>query len=110
MSLVNAMPARAEYETGNVRPLLHEIRHALDRLLTEPRVIIFYLSQLLWPHPSRLNLDHDFPVSNSLIDPMTTIFTIITIAALIGLAVVTAKKQRLLSFCILWFFGHLVIE
>jgi hydrogenase-1 operon protein HyaF len=35
MSLVNAMPARAEFETGNVRPLLHEIRHALDRLLAE---------------------------------------------------------------------------
>jgi hydrogenase-1 operon protein HyaF len=33
MSLVNAMPARAEFETGNVQPLLHEIRHALDRLL-----------------------------------------------------------------------------
>ena len=81
-----------------------------QRLLTEPRVILFYLSQLLWPHPSRLNLDHDFPLSNSLLDPMTTIFSIITIAALIGLAVVTARKQRLLSFCILWFFGNLVIE
>jgi Flp pilus assembly protein TadD len=81
-----------------------------QRLLTEPRVVIFYLSQLLWPHPSRLNLDHDFPLSNSLMDPITTIFSIITIAALIGLAVITARKQRLLSFCILWFFGNLVIE
>ena len=81
-----------------------------QRLLTQPRVVIFYLSQLLWPHPSRLNLDHDFPLSNSLMDPMTTIFAIVTIAVLIGLAVVTAKKQRLLSFCILWFFGNLVIE
>jgi tetratricopeptide (TPR) repeat protein len=81
-----------------------------QRLLTEPRVIIFYLSQLLWPLPSRLNLDHDFPLSNSLMDPMTTFFAIFTIASLIGLAVVTARKQRLLSFCILWFFGNLVIE
>ncbi|MGD9081725.1 MAG: tetratricopeptide repeat protein, partial [Desulfobacterales bacterium] len=81
-----------------------------QRLLTEPRVILFYLSQLLWPHPSRLNLDHDFPLSNSLMDPMTTIYSIITITALIGLAVVTVRKQRLLSFCILWFFGNLVIE
>ncbi len=81
-----------------------------QRLLTEPRVIIFYLSQLLWPHPSRLNLDHDFTLSNSLMDPMTTFFSIFIIAALIGLAVVTASKQRLLSFCIMWFFGNLVIE
>jgi Flp pilus assembly protein TadD len=81
-----------------------------QRLLTEPRVIIFYLSQLLWPHPSRLNLDHDFPLSNSLMDPMTTFFAIFTIASLIGLAVATARKQRLFSFCILWFFCNLVIE
>ncbi|MGW8302045.1 MAG: tetratricopeptide repeat protein [Desulfobacterales bacterium] len=81
-----------------------------QRLLTEPRVVIFYLSQLLWPHPSRLNLDHDFTLSNSLMDPMTTFFSIFAIAALIGLAVVMARKQRLLSFCILWFFGNLVIE
>jgi Flp pilus assembly protein TadD len=81
-----------------------------QRLLTEPRVIIFYLSLLLWPHPSRLNLDHDFTLSNSLTDPVSTLFAIFTIAALIGLAVATARKQRLFSFCILWFFGNLVIE
>jgi Tfp pilus assembly protein PilF len=81
-----------------------------QRMLTEPRVIIFYLSQMLWPHPSRLNLDHDFPLSNSLMDPVTTFFAIFTIASLIGLAIATARKQRLFSFCILWFFGNLVIE
>jgi tetratricopeptide (TPR) repeat protein len=81
-----------------------------QRLLTEPRVIILYLSLLLWPHPSRLNLDHDFTLSNSLMDPWTTFFAILTIAALIGLAVATAKKHRLFSFCILWFFGNLAIE
>ncbi|MGD8666760.1 MAG: tetratricopeptide repeat protein [Desulfobacterales bacterium] len=81
-----------------------------QRLLTEPRVVIFYLGQLLWPHPARLNLDHDFSISHSLLDPMTTFFAILVIAALIGVAVVTAKKQRLLSFCIVWYFGNLVIE
>lgn len=29
------MPARADFETGNVLPLLNEIRHALGRLLTD---------------------------------------------------------------------------
>ena len=41
---------------------------------------------------------------------MTTLFSIIIIAALVGLAIAAARKQRLLSFCILWFFGNLVIE
>ncbi len=33
MSAIEAIDVRAEVETGNVGPLLHEIRHALERLL-----------------------------------------------------------------------------
>jgi len=33
MNATEAIAVRAEFETGNVRPLLHEIRHALERLL-----------------------------------------------------------------------------
>ena len=32
MNSVKPIPARRDFETGNVEPLLHEIRHALDRL------------------------------------------------------------------------------
>ena len=32
MSALEAIATRAEFETGNVKPLLHEIRHALIRL------------------------------------------------------------------------------
>lgn len=32
MNSVKPIPARRDIETGNVEPLLHEIRHALDRL------------------------------------------------------------------------------
>jgi len=43
-----------------------------QRVLTQSRVQIFYLALLLWPAPSRLNLDHDFPASVSLWEPWTT--------------------------------------
>lgn len=43
-----------------------------QRVMTELRVQFFYLGLLLWPAPSRLNLDHDVPVSLSLLDPWTT--------------------------------------
>ena len=33
MSALDAIAVQAEYETGNVGPLLHEIRHALARLV-----------------------------------------------------------------------------
>jgi len=81
-----------------------------ERVLTQPRVVLYYLSLLFFPHPARLNLDHNFPLSHSLIDPVTTLLSLCIIFGLIGLAVYTAKKERLLSFCILWFFGNLVIE
>jgi Flp pilus assembly protein TadD len=81
-----------------------------QRVLTEFRVVIFYISLLIFPHPSRLNLDHDFALSHSLMDPITTLLSIGALAGLVGLAIFTAKRDRLLSFCILWFLGNLVIE
>jgi len=81
-----------------------------QRVLTQFRVIIFYISLILFPHPSRLNLDHDFSISRALVDPPTTLLAIAGILILGGIAIYLAKKERLLSFCILWFLGNLVIE
>jgi protein O-mannosyl-transferase len=81
-----------------------------ERLLTQSRVVLYYLSLLVFPHPSRLNLDYDFPVSHSLIDPPTTLIALLAIAALLALSVWKAKEYRLLSFSILWYFGNLAIE
>jgi len=82
----------------------------LQRLLTEFRVVIFYISLLLWPHPSRLNLDHDFALSYSLLSPATTLISITVIIALTVFAFLIARKEPLLSFSIIWFFGNLMIE
>jgi len=97
---------------GRVLTLGYEVGYftLTERVLTEFRVVIFYITLLVFPHPSRLNLEHDFPLSHSLTDPITTLFSIAIIAGLIVLAFYIAKKDRLISFCILWFFGNLVIE
>ena len=82
--------------------------HHLDmfqRVLSQFRVMIFYISLLIWPHPGRLNLDHDFPPSYTLVDPISTVFAIVALLALLGLASFLAKKERLISFCILWYLG-----
>ena len=81
-----------------------------QRLLTQPRVVLHYISLLLYPEPSRLNLDYDFPLSYTLFSPVTTFFSILVIIGLLGMAIYTAKENRLYSFCILWFLGNLVIE
>lgn len=81
-----------------------------QRLLTQARVVVFYLGLIFYPNPSRLNLDHDFSLSYSLFNPITTFLSIVLILGLIGLGIYSAKKQRLISFCIFWYFGNLVIE
>jgi hypothetical protein len=81
-----------------------------QRVLTQFRVVIFYISLLIFPHPSRLNLDRDFALSYSLFNPLTTLLSMAVIMGLIGIAVYSAKRQRLMSFGILWFLGNLIIE
>jgi hypothetical protein len=81
-----------------------------ERVLTQFRIVLYYLSLLIYPHPSRLNLDYDFPVSRSLLDPATTLISMVVVLGLIGTSLWTAKKRPVLSFCILWYFGNLVIE
>jgi tetratricopeptide (TPR) repeat protein len=82
----------------------------LERSLTQFRVVVYYISLFFYPHPSRLNLDYDFALSHSLIDPVTTFVSLIAIVGLLGLAVFVAKKLPLISFGIFWFFANLVIE
>ena len=81
-----------------------------ERILTQFRVLVVYLSLFFYPHPLRLNLLHHITTSHSLLDPVSTLFSMLFLVFLLGLAVGIAKKQRLVSFCILWFFIHLMIE
>jgi hypothetical protein len=81
-----------------------------ERVLTQFRVVLYYVTLLIYPHPSRLNLDYDFPISKTILDPPTTLISLLIIAGLIGYSIWTAKKRPILSFCILWYFGNLAIE
>jgi len=81
-----------------------------QRLITEARVIIHYISLIALPLPSRLNVDYDFTVSTSLFEPFTTWLSVVAIFTILVYAIVIAHRQPLLSFAILWFFGNLVIE
>ena len=81
-----------------------------ERVLTQFRVVLYYLTLLIYPLPSRLNLDYDFPISKTILDPPTTLISILIVGGLIGYSIWTAKKRPMISFCILWYFGNLVIE
>jgi hypothetical protein len=81
-----------------------------ERVLTQFRVVLYYVTLLIYPHPSRLNLDYDFPISKTMFDPPTTLISILIIAGLVGYSIWAAKKKPVLSFFILWYFANLVIE
>jgi len=81
-----------------------------ERLLTESRVLFFYIFQILLPRLHRFGLQHDdFEISRSLLEPWTTLPSVIGIFILLALALATRKREPLISLGILWFFiGHLI--
>ena len=80
-----------------------------ERVMTQFRVLLFYLSQLFFPSPERLSLQHDIQVSTSLVSPWTTLPAIILVFSLIGLSVAQFPKRPVISFALLFFFlNHLV--
>lgn len=81
-----------------------------ERFITECRIMIYYLSLLALPHPDRLILDYDFPISYSIFDPVSTLPSLLFVIGSILFAFFMARKFPLVSFCILWFYGSLAIE
>ena len=81
-----------------------------QRVLTQFRVVVFYASVLLFPHPDRLNLIHHIATSQSIMEPLATTAAMVLILGLFVLALSLARTQRLISFCIFWFLIHLLLE
>jgi protein O-mannosyl-transferase len=81
-----------------------------ERLLTAPRILIFYGTMLFYPIPSRLTLLHDIEVSRSLIEPWTTLPALLAVALCCLAAIVMDRRKPLLSYCILFFFLNHLIE
>jgi len=81
-----------------------------ERLLTEPRVIWFYISLIFLPVGSRMGLFHDdLQISTGLLSPPTTIFSILGLILLLLFALYSYKKRPIIAFGILWFLlGHLI--
>jgi len=102
------------YTKGNLLFFMGGYSHRsfslLERLLAEPRVVVFYLTQIFYPHPDRLSIDHDVPLSSSLTDPWTTLPAMGIIALLIFIGLFQIKKRPVLGFAILFFFLNHIIE
>jgi tetratricopeptide (TPR) repeat protein len=83
-----------------------------ERLLTQPRVILFHVGQILWPLPDRFSIEHDFIVSTSLWSPWTTAAAIAALFTWIACGTWFALRSRfpVTGFLMLWVPATLAIE
>ncbi len=80
-----------------------------ERMMTQPRILLLYLSQLIWPVADRFSLMHDIEISVSLFTPWSTIPSILLVLSLIAAGMLLIHRNPLISFSILFFFlNHLV--
>jgi len=79
-----------------------------ERVLTEARVLVFYLKMIIMPSITELGLYHDdINISYGLLEPRTTLYAIATLISLFLTSLLLLKKHPLVSLGILWFFaGH----
>jgi len=81
-----------------------------QRLLTQPRVVLFYLSLIFYPLPGRLSIAHSFDISTSLFSPVSTLFAILSLVGAVVFAIFFSRRYRILSFCILFFLVNHLLE
>lgn len=81
-----------------------------ERVLTESRVLVFYLKMIIMPSVQELGLYHDdYSISHGLLDPPATLFSVVTLTVLLLTGLLLLWKRPLVSLGILWFFtGHLL--
>jgi len=90
----------------------YDLRHftMTERLLTQARVVVWYISLLIWPDPSRLSMEHDVVVSTSLLSPPSTLASILFLALLLWLAIRLRHRFRIVSYGMVWFLLNLSVE
>lgn len=81
-----------------------------QRLLTEPRIVMNYLIQIFYPLLNRFSIEHPIAISVSLVNPITTLFSLLSIIALLIFGFSTIHRFPSLSLSILFYFLNQVVE
>lgn len=81
-----------------------------ERLLTESRVIFFYIKMFIYPQLNELSLYHDdFLISKSLLNPITTLYSVVGLVLMSIASIILAKRYPLVLFAWGWFLiSHLM--
>jgi len=81
----------------------------LERLLTESRVLVHYLKQIVIPNYISMSIFHDdFILSESITSPITTLWSLMFLTTLIAL--LFSKINQIYKFSIIWFITWHLLE
>jgi len=81
-----------------------------ERLLTQPRALLYYISLIILPRSNEFGIHHDdFVTSVDITTPWTTLPSIIALLSAVVFAAYFRSKRPVLSLGLLWFVsGHLL--
>lgn len=83
----------------------------LERILTEARVLCTYLGNIFLPYTVDGGVFHDdFTVSRGLLQPLTTLVSLLTLTLLFLAACYLRKREPVFSFAVFWFFAAHLLE
>ncbi|HEV7165165.1 MAG TPA: hypothetical protein VGO35_07255 [Gammaproteobacteria bacterium] len=82
-----------------------------ERLMTEARIVCLYIRLTLLPDLGSMGLYHDdIAVSHGLLQPATTLCSVIALAGLVAASYLLRRRLPLVALGIAWFFGGQLME
>ena len=83
-----------------------------EYLLTELRIVSRYIFLILVPAPSFMVFDYSnaYPVSKDLLNPLTTLFSLVFLISALFFSLKYSKRAPLISFGILWYLTTISLE
>lgn len=93
---------------GNSQAYVGRDFNSVERLLTQGRVLVMYLGQILLPLPQLMPFNYDnLAVSRGLLSPATTLPALVALGALLVWAWRWRSRRPVFACGVLWFFaGH----
>jgi len=75
-----------------------------ERILTQPKILLYYLSLIIYPLPQRLSLEHEIIISTGIFSPPQTFFYLIIIISSIGGCIFSKRIPLLVRLGIIFYF------
>jgi len=81
-----------------------------ERLLTESRILVWYLFLIICPVSDFLSLESDIVISSGLFSPFTTFISTLLIFTILFFSIYYSSKLKIISFAFLFFFINHFVE